>query len=142
MTVPRQTLVADIEDFITKSEDRLLAVMRGSLRDMCLDMQKPTGAGGRMRVDTGFLQQSGGASLDGFPVGPSKRPRDAVKGQFTFDITSLDSALLNMKLGDTFFWGWTAEYAPIREVYDGFMDTALQNWQGYVTTNSERFRGK
>lgn len=138
----KQTLTADIQKFVTKSDERLLAVMRGSLRDMVNDMQTTVREGGRMRVDTGFLWNSGGASLDGYPTGVSKRPEDAIAGQYAWNVSSLDAVLLNMKLGDTFFWGWVAEYAPVRETYDGFMDTALQNWQGYVNTNSERFRGK
>ena len=141
------TLSADIEDFVVKSNERLLSVMRGSLRDMIEDMQTPVKKGGRMRVDTGFLRASGRGSLEGFPSGVGEKPADAPTGQYTgiydnFDGTALNAVLLNMELGDTFFWGWVARYAPLREIYDGFMDTALQNWQGYVTTNSERFRGK
>ena len=143
----KQTLTADIEDFVVKSNDRLLAVMSNSLRDMVEDMQTSTGKGGRMRVDTGFLRASGRASLEGFPSGNGNQPADAPVGQYTgiydnWTVDSLNAVLLNMELGDTFFWGWVAVYAPTREIYDGFMDTAIQNWQGYVTTNSERFRGK
>ena len=138
----KNTLVADIEAFVTKSNDRLLAVMRSSLRDMVQDMQLPVREGGRMRVDTGFLWNSGGASLNGFPSGNGTRPATAVKGQYSWNVSSLDATLLGMKLGDTFFWGWVANYAPIREVYDGFLDAPLQNWQSYVTKNSERYRGK
>ena len=141
------TLSADIEDFVVKSNERLLSVMRGSLRDMIEDMQTPVKKGGRMRVDTGFLRASGRGSLEGFPSGVGEKPADAPTGQYTgiydnFDGTALNAVLLNMELGDTFFWGWVARYAPLREIYDGFMDTALQNWQGYVSSNSERFRGK
>ncbi len=138
----KQTLVADIESFITKSEDRLLAVMRGSLRDMIEDMQVPVAKGGRMRVDTGFLRASGRASLDGWPSGDGTRPADALPGQFEWNGEALNATLLQMKLGDTFHWGWVANYAEVREVYDGFMDAPLQNWQGYVTKRSEQYRGR
>lgn len=143
----RQTLVADIEDFVVKSEARLLAVMRGSLRDMVEDMQLSTGKGGRMRVDTGFLRGSGRASLEGMPSGQGTRPADAPVGQYTgiydtFDGTALNAVLLDMKLGDTIYWGWVANYAQYRELYDGFMAAPIQNWQNYVNTNSERYRGK
>lgn len=137
-----QTLVADIESFITKSEDRLLAVMKGSLRDMIEDMQTPTAKGGRMRVKTGFLRTSGRASLEGWPSGNGVRPAGATDGQFEWDGTALNAVLLNMKLGDTFRWGWVANYASVRELYDGFMDIPIQNWQSYVTKQSERWRGK
>lgn len=142
-----QTLVADIEAFITKSEARMLAVVQGSLRDMVEDMQTPVAKGGRLRVDTGFLRASGRATLDGLPSGNGNRPADAPVGKHTgvydnWDGTALNAVLLDMKLGDTFYWGWVANYAEIRETYDGFMGTAVQNWQGYVTTNSEKWRGK
>lgn len=138
----KQTLVADIEDFIQKSEDRMLAVMRGSLRDMVTDMQTPTAKGGRMRVDTGWLRLSGRSSLTGMPAGEGAKPAGSVPGQYQWDGEALNATLLNMKLGDTFHWGWVANYAPYRELYDGFMDTAIQNWQSYVNTNSDQFRGR
>lgn len=143
----KQSLVADIEEFVRQSEDRMLAVVRGSLRDMVEDMQTPTAKGGRMRVDTGFLRASGRASLEGFPSGPNQKPPGAPTGQYTgaldtYDGTALNAVLLSLKLDDTFYWGWVAAYAPVRELYDGFMDTALQNWQGYVNVNSDKFRGR
>lgn len=137
-----QTLTADIEAFVTKSEERLLAVMRSSLRDVVEDMQKPVAKGGRMRVDTGFLRNSGQATTTGFPTGNGTRPADAKPGQFNWDGKALNAVLLSMKLGDTFYWGWVANYAQVREVYDGFLSAPLQNWQAYVTKNSERYRGK
>lgn len=143
----KQTLVADIESFITESEDRMLAVMRGSLRDMIEDMQKKRADGGRMRVDTGFLRASGRGALDGWPSGNGQKPADAPTGQYTgvydnWEGSSLNVVLLDMKLGDTFYWGWVANYAPTREVYDGFMDAPIQNWQGYVNKRVEVYRGR
>jgi hypothetical protein len=143
----KQTLVADIEAFVKESEARMLAVVRLSLDDMINDMQTPTAKGGRMRVDTGFLRASGRGSLEGFPAGPNQKPAGAQTGQYTghldtYDGSALNAVLLNMKLDDTFYWGWVAAYAPTREVYDGFMDTAIQNWQSYVNANSEQFRGR
>jgi hypothetical protein len=142
----KQTLSADIADFVAKSDARLLAVVRNSVRDMVEDMQTPTGKGGRMRVDTGFLRASGRAAIGSVPSGPNQKPAGAPTGQYTgaldtYDGTALNAVLLDLQIGETFFWGWTAAYAEVREVYDGFMDTAIQNWQNYVTINSERFRG-
>ena len=138
----KQTLVADIESFITDSEERMLAVMRGSLRDMIEDMQVPTAKGGKMRVDTGFLRTSGRGAVDGWPTGNGTRPKDAVKGQYEWDGAALNTVLLNMKLGDTFYWGWVAKYAPVRNTYDGFMDAPIQNWQSYVDKRVEVYRGR
>lgn len=133
-------LTADIEEFVTKSEARLLAVMRNSLQDITNDMQTPVAKGGRMRVKTGFLRASGRASLEGFPTGPNIRPKDALDNSFEYDGQSVVSTLVDMKLGDTFYFGWTANYAATRELYDGFLETSIQNWQQYVNANSERYR--
>ena len=143
----KQTLSADIADFVQKSDARMLAVVRNSVRDMVEDMQVPTAKGGRMLVDTGFLRATGRAAIGSMPSGPNQKPAGAQTGQYTghldtYDGTALNAVLLNLKLGDTFFWGWTAAYAPVREIYDGFMDIPIQNWQNYVNVNSERYRGK
>lgn len=133
----KQTLVADLTAIIDRTEQKMNDVIVQSLAGMINDMQTPTKKGGRMRVDTGFLRASGRASLQGFPSGNGQKPADAPTGQYTgiyddYDGSALNAVLLTMKPGDTFYWGWVANYAPVREVYDGFMDTALQNWQGYV----------
>ena len=141
------SLVADLEEIIDRTEQKMIDVMRASLKDLVENMQTPPAKGGRMRVDTGWLRNSGRASLEGFPSGVGARPADAPVGQYTgiydkWTPGDLDAVLPVMKLGDTFYWGWVANYASVRETYDGFMDLAIQNWQGYVTKNSERYRGK
>lgn len=143
----KQTLVADIEEFVRKSEARVLAVIRNSLQDVTEMAQTPTAKGGRMRVDTGFLRASGRAALGSMPSGPNVKPADAPVGQYTgiydnWSGESVQAVLVDMKLGDTFFFGWTANYAETRELYDGFLVSATQDWQNIVNRNSERFRGK
>ena len=135
----KQTLSADIADFIRNSEDRLLAVMRGSISDVVEQSQEPTAKGGRMRVDTGFLRASGRASLEGMPSGNGVRPADAARGSINYDGSAIQATLLKMKLGDTFYFGWVANYAEVREIYDGFLITSTQNWQSFVNKRSERF---
>lgn len=110
----------------------MLAVMRESLSETVEATQQPMREGGRMRIDTGFLRTSGRANLNGLPSGASIRPADARPGQYTYDGESVDATLRQMKFGDTFYFGWTADYAGVRELYDGFMGTALQNWQQTV----------
>lgn len=137
----KQTLTADIEAFVRKSETRLLAVVRNSLQDVVTDVQTPMAEGGRMRVDTGFLRASGRAATDGFPSGPNIKPTGATANSIVYDGQSVTAVLLDLKLGETFYFGWTADYAAVRELHDGFLETAMQNWQQYVNTNSEKYRG-
>lgn len=125
-------LSAAVEDFVKESEARMLAVMRQSLADVVENSQTPTREGGRMRVDTGFLRASGRANLNGWPSGESVRPIGAKPNQFSYNGEAVTATLLKMKFGDTFHYGWTAEYAPIRELYDGFLEASLQNWSRYV----------
>lgn len=133
---------ADIEQFVLKSEKRLEAVIKNSIQDVTEMAQTPVGKGGRMRVKTNFLRASGRASTEGFPSGPSVRPADAQDNSFEYDGEAVNAVIIKMKLGDTFYFGWTANYAAIRETHDGFLETATQNWQQFVNANSERFRDK
>lgn len=133
----RQTLSADIDKFVRVSEARLKVMYQYALSDMIEDMQRPVAKGGRMRVDTGFLRASGRAALDGFPSGNGVKPANAPTGQYTgiydnFNVQSVTAVIATMDLGDTFYFGWVARYAPTRETYDGFMALPLQNWQQYV----------
>ena len=45
---------------------------------------------------------------------------------------SLDVVLQKMKIGDTFFWGWTAKYARIQEARCGFLASAIQNFSVHI----------
>lgn len=128
---------AQIDDIIAKSEKRMLGVMRQSLQDTVNEAQTPVAKGGRMRVDTGFLRASGQASLNGMPSGPGRGARD---GTYNFNENNVVVTLGNMKFGQTFFFGWTANYARYREMYDGFLITALQNWQKTVDHNVEKLK--
>lgn len=136
----KQTLVADIEAFVRETDARLLGLVRASIYDVVQDAQTTTDNGGRMRYDTGFLSWSGRAALEGWPTGPDERPSDAAKGQYTWNGEAVGSTLASLQLGDTFFYGWTANYAEIRELHDGFLEAAVQNWKTYVTANTERLR--
>lgn len=132
----------DLDKFVRKSEERMLAVARQSIQDVANEAQKPVGKGGRMRVKTGFLRASGRAAVGKMPSGQSMKPADATDGQFTYDSDSITSALAKLKLGDTFYFGWVANYARYREVFDGFLSTALQNWDQYVASNARKLRDR
>jgi hypothetical protein len=133
-------LTADIEDFVRKSEERMVALMRASINDVTENAQTPVAKGGRMRVDTGFLRASGRASIGGWPSGPSVKPTTAGPNSFSYEGQVAVAALAKMKMGDTFFFGWTANYAQYRELYDGFMEGALQHWARIVAFRTDEMR--
>jgi len=131
---------ATVEDWVRKSKERMLAVMQSSIQDVVDNAQQPTAKGGRMRIKTGFLRASARASLEGFPSGPSVRPADAAINSYTYNGEAISAALIKMKFGDTFYFGWTANYARYRELYDGFLETSAQNWARYVAFNTDTLR--
>lgn len=123
---------AQVDEFVAKTNKRMLALQRESLQRTVDDAQTPVGKGGRMRVDTGFLRASGQGSLNGMPTGPA---RGESKDKFFYDDSDKQTVVLTlseMKLGATFFFGWTANYAKYREAYDGFLEGAVQKWQQTV----------
>jgi hypothetical protein len=131
------SLTADVEDWVKETNQRIEAVMRASLNDVVENAQTPVGRGGRMRVDTGFLRASGRASIDGWPSGPDVRPSDALPNSYSYDGDAVVAVLAKLMVGDTFFFGWTANYAQYRELYDGFLEGALQNWARIVAFNTD-----
>lgn len=122
---------ADVDAWVRKSQKRMERVAKTATLAVIEDAQRPVAKGGRMRVDTGFLRASGAVSLTGMPTGPS-RP-DAVKA-----VTQLDAdpntvlTIGKAQIGDTIWFGWTANYATYRETQDGFLGIAVQKWQQMV----------
>ena len=133
-----KTFTATIDEWVGRTEEMMLAVVKDSLQDVIDEMQTPTSKGGRMRVDTGFLRASGRASNSGWPSGASIRPKDALPNSFAWDGNAVTTVINSLDFDDTFYFGWTAGYAATREVFDGFLDAAMQNWQSHVNRNIER----
>ena len=128
-----------VDKFVVDSEAKLLAVTQTAIESMIEESQTPVGQGGRMRVDTGFLRSSGLASLEHIPSGPGKGEKS---GFYSWTGSPLAVVLAKMKIGDTFYWGWTANYAKYREAYDGFMEAALMNWQRHVDAAVAKLKGR
>ena len=123
------------DEIVENATKRMEAVIRQSVQEIVDIAQKPVAKGGKMRVDTGFLRASGQMSLSGVPTGPTRPADDAAPGQYQPDVTSVVISLGKFKLGDTIYFGWTANYAKYREVYDGFLASAVQNWPAIVAKN-------
>jgi hypothetical protein len=141
-----KTLAADIEDFVAVSDKRMTALMRQSISDVIDNAQQAKAKGGRMRVDTGFLRASGQVSLNAMPSGPSRPSQNfddegnTIKDTFTYNDKNVTVTLGKAKLGAIIFFGWTANYAKYRELYDGFLEGALQHWSRIVAFNTDTIR--
>lgn len=144
---------SQIDYFVINTQARLLAVTRTAISGVIDDAQQTVYKGGKMRVDTGFLRASGIAALNSIPAGESvgrkRQPGETEKplsdyptvDDYTKSVT-LNRALAEMEVGDVFYFGWTARYAKYREAYDGFLESALQNWQSHVDKAVAYFRNK
>ena len=130
------TFAAKIDAWARKSETRMRAIVRESAQRVFNEanivgpsVANPGGGeGGKMPVDTGFLRASFVVDIGSMPAGPS---RGAPGGSYAAD-TSYTLKLKGMKLGDTVYGGWSAQYAVYMEHRYGFMRSAAQNWQPIV----------
>lgn len=126
-----------VDNFVINSEARMLAVVRTAISNVIEESQKPVAKAGKMRVKTGFLRASGIANLNSPPVGETKGDP---KGSYAWAGEAVNSVLVRLKAGDVFHFGWTAHYAKYREAYDGFLESALMNWQAHVDKATDYFR--
>lgn len=127
-----------IEDEINRRakvyEQRLEAVFKSTAQDMFREMTKPVGDGGRMRVDTGFLRASAMVSTEDFPVADKENPDKNKK--YAFRMGSVSAIIMGAKVTDELFFGFTANYAPYREVHDGFVENAVLQFDAFVAKNT------
>jgi len=126
---------AQINDFVKKSQARIDAVIKVSAQEVFEEAQRDTTHGGRMRVDTGFLKNSGAISYNGLPTGPSRNEGAIPEAQ------DIGLGIIKWQPAKTPIWfGWTANYARPREYYDGFVATAAQKWQSIVKARADEYR--
>lgn len=138
---------AVIDRVVADTKNKMLAVVKNSIQEVVEDAQTPLAKGGKMHVDTGFLRSSGQARLNQLPVGQTEG-RDRAEGEMGVlpEYAIPDNAdyilptLAKMKIGDTFYFGWTARYAQIREIYDGFMESAVMKWKQIVDSQIRRLK--
>lgn len=135
-----ESFAAQVEDWANRTEAQLLDITRRSIQDLVENhMQVPIAQGGNMPVDTGFLRNSGMAALNAWPIGEAEKPKDAKPGQFSWNASSLVLALANMKMGDTLFFGWVANYARKQELRNGFLEGSTRKWSDIVAKNAKEY---
>jgi hypothetical protein len=126
-----------IDGFVVDTKEKMLTVARESINDVIRDAQVPVSKGGKMRVKTGFLRSTGLASLNAPVRGPSRGDKTKT---YAWDGTLHELVLGKMQIGDYFYFGWTANYAQVRETYDGFLISALDRWKEYVNRSVARYK--
>lgn len=129
---------ATVTSFVAETRKRMRALALQSTQELIEQVQTPVAKGGKMRVDTGFLRASGQISFTGIPSGPTVGDKD--KKYKTKAIATVDYA--NWDIGETIYFGWTANYAKYREAYDGFLIAGVQNWQSIVNSVCARIKDR
>ena len=119
-----------IKSRVSTYDRRARTTARKAMEMTVNDMMTLRSQGGRLRLDTGFLANSAGASIGQIPTGPSESPGGTITTQLTG--LPLPVALLQWQPGQTFYWGFTANYSRFRESEDGFVRGAAEKWQGNV----------
>lgn len=127
---------AAVGDWCKGVEGAVEAIFKMSVQDVVGEMQKVRGAGGRMRIDTGFLRASLLGSTAAMPsIDPDARP---VEGASYPAGEQVELTIAGLALGQPFYAGYTASYAAAREYGargqppDAFVRTAAQGWQAIV----------
>lgn len=136
-----KTFSAQIEERVAAYEKRLNATVKGATQDVVEEMLTPVAKGGHMRVKTGFLRASLLGSTSSMPLikASSKPGNDAADNSFPFNDNQVNLVIASAKIGrDTMFFGFTAGYAAPRELRDGFVRLAAQNWKKHVNTNAKK----
>lgn len=143
MAVSNLSFSAAVDAWCKKTEDRMTRIWKQSTQDVINEAQKTVGAGGRMRVDTGFLRASGRASTSEMAsINPSARPQEGQR--YSFDEGEVATVIASAELGMTIYFGYTASYAGYREYGangqppDAFVRTAAAQWQPIVSKNIAR----
>lgn len=129
-----KSFTQQVEEMVGDTKEAMVGVVRASIGDVINQAQRAVAKGGRMPVKTGFLRASGRSSLTGWPTGPDRNDKKLpFKSSETYsDSSFVRVSLASLDIGDTFYFGWSADYALAINVRYGFLDTALQNWPSIV----------
>ena len=132
-------LKTQMDAIVIRTQERILAVTKQAIYDTVMESQKKKTDGGKMPIITGFLRRTGLSSLNTPPSGPIRGERNKT---YTWSGDSVLKVLSTMKLGDVFYFGWSAIYARKQNARHGFLDAALMNWQRNVDAAIAVFRKK
>jgi hypothetical protein len=129
-------LGAQIDEWVKKTDARMLAVYKGSVQEFVSRAQS------RIPVDTGFARASIRGSLEAMPKITS------VNGEpgktYSVDMSSIILLINSAKLGQTIYIGWTANYAIFLEwghsqqAPMGFIGVTAVEWPQIVAAEIEK----
>lgn len=105
---------------------RLKFIARTAVQEMGIEASIPVAQGGRMPVDTSFLRSSLLASTDGPPIGPAQGDKPIQGDPLPVMLIKWDP------LTQTVWIGWTADYATIQNLRNGYRDGAVEKWPDFV----------
>jgi len=128
------TFTADINKFISSSNERIEAVFKQSAQEIIQEAQTDYNKGGNMPRDTSFLINSGQAAIGRLPIGPDEQPEGYTPRDW--DAGETVTTINRWRVGETLYFGWTANYARPMENRFKFMRKAAQNWQYTVAKNA------
>lgn len=129
------TFTADINKFISESNDRIEAVFKQSAQEIIAEAQVDYNHGGLMPRKTSFLINTGQAAIGNLPIGPDEPPEDFTPRDWNPGETV--TTINRWRVGETLYFGWTANYAKPMENQFKFMRKAAQNWQATVAKNAK-----
>lgn len=133
-----------INKFVANTEQLMLDVTTNALQNLIEESSTPVEAGGKMPVDTGFLRLSGTGAINELPKGETEG-RQRLPGEvgviYKSDPSgSVGGILPKLKLGDTFYYGWTARYAIYQEFKHGFLVSACAKWQNFIDNSIRKLK--
>ena len=115
------------------------------------DVVETIPAGGNLPIELGFLRASLMASTAAMPPTKDTKPERGVT--YAYSPAEVNTVISNAKLGDTIYFGFTANYARRMEYgfngvdslgryYEqrgfGFVRKGAMNWQDIVARNARR----
>lgn len=143
-----------VDEWVKETQRRIEAVVKTASQSVAIESNKAVGAGGQMRVDTGFLRASQAGQVGSMPSGETapdkataaKHSKAREAGQQLSPsyapTNEVSFKLLAWDLKDPFYIGWTANYARYREMHDGFLKTQTQNWQKHVDAAAAKAKAR
>jgi len=131
---------AQVGAWVRKVKGAEEAIWKQSAQAVVNDAQTTVNSGGRLRIKTGYLRASIMASTAAMPlIDPSKRPaKGAADNSYTYNDGDITAVILNARLGESIYIGYTAAYAAHREYGargqepDAFVRTAAMKWPQIV----------
>lgn len=123
---------ASVGNWAKQAPERMTAVFRQSVTALAFEVVKTKNEGGHMPVLTGNLRRSLLASTESMPS--TKATKDNNKNAGDAGTVGSQVALVaaTLKMGQTFYLGFQANYARYAEANNGFVRLTAQKWQSIV----------